>query len=137
MVPDTGNNTWIVLFVTAIVVILVFVGIIKLAKGKQSFTVPPTFIHILTSSISSASENTKRAPIPTSFPTLPGYDGTRATMDPVNPFLSVSLSSQHRRSSSTQSETVPLSTDFEDVVIEIPPPSYQNHTKDLKLPKPT
>jgi hypothetical protein len=135
MVPDTGNAWWIILGVIAIIVMVVIMGIVKLATGKQSSTVPPTFIHILTPSTSPA-KKTERVPIPTPVPTPPGYDGTRATIDPLNPFLSASPSSQHRRSSSTQSETVPLSTDFEHVVIEIPPPSYQDHKKDLKLPKP-
>jgi len=133
MVPDTGNAWWIILGVIAIIVLVVIMGIVKLAKGKQSFTVPPTFIHILTPSISPANK-TIRAPKPTPVPTPPGYDGTRATIDPLNPFLSASRSSQHRRSSSTQGERVPLSTDFEQIVIEIPPPSYQDHKKDLKLP---
>jgi hypothetical protein len=134
MVPDTGNAWWIILGVIAIIFIVVIMGIVKLANGKQSFTVPSTFIHTLTPSISPA-KKTKRAPKPTPVATPPVYDGTRATIDPLNPFLSASLYGQHRSSSSTQGETVPLSTDFEHVLIEIPPPSYQDHKKDLELPR--
>ncbi|CAO3696804.1 unnamed protein product [Umbelopsis ramanniana] len=112
MVPDTGNAWWIILGVIAIIFVVVIMGIVKLAKAKK----------------------TKRAPKSTPVPTLLGYDGTRATIDPLNPFLSASLSGQHRSSSSTQGETVPLSTDFEHVVIEIPPPSYQDHKKDMEIP---
>ncbi|KAG2172152.1 hypothetical protein INT44_006621 [Umbelopsis vinacea] len=68
-------------------------------------------------------------------PVVPGYDA-RDTTGPPNPFLSTTQPDPDHRTSSTQGWTAPVSTDGDNVIIDIPPPSYQEHKKDLRLPKP-
>ncbi|KAI8575026.1 hypothetical protein K450DRAFT_263742 [Umbelopsis ramanniana AG] len=133
---SSNNETWVI--IVALIVILIIAAVaamMKASKGKQSSTIPSMFTPSLTQTTSTAKISSIGSQS-TSDPVATGYDA-RDTTGPLNPSLGTSQPGQDHRTSSTQGETAPLSTYDESVIIDIPPPSYQEHTKDLRLPKPT
>ncbi|KAH8556762.1 hypothetical protein BGW37DRAFT_524902 [Umbelopsis sp. PMI_123] len=113
---ESSNSTvYILIGVIAIFIIACFSIIMAYSKNRQK----------LLQKSNNLPTTTERGP--------PTYDEIPSSTALLNPFLEDSQPSSQR--SSIHDERAPLSREFTSTVIEIPPPSYQDHTKDLRLPK--